>query len=51
MDFGQKIIREIDLFDFMSFFGPDFFKISGPFFDYPKLIVLIVLNYKNKLKK
>ena len=31
MVFGQKkIFREIDLFDFTSFFGLDFFKISGP---------------------
>ena len=30
MDFGQKKIREIDLFDFTSFFfGLDFFKFSG----------------------
>ena len=26
MEFGQKIFREIDLFDFTSFFGLDFFK-------------------------
>ena len=25
MDFGQKKFREIDLFDFATFFGPDFF--------------------------
>ena len=30
MEFGQKIFREIDLFDFTSFFGLDFFKFSGP---------------------
>ena len=31
MDFGQKnFFREIDLFDFTSFFGLDFFKFSGP---------------------
>ena len=30
MDFGQKKIREIDLFDFTSFFCMDFFKFSGP---------------------
>ena len=30
MEFGQKKIREIDLFDFTSFFGLDFFKFSGP---------------------
>ena len=30
MEFGQKkFFREIDLFDFMSFFGLDFFKFSG----------------------
>ena len=29
MDFGQRIFREIDFFDFMSFFGVDFFKLSG----------------------
>ena len=29
MDFSQKLIREIDLFDFMSFFYLDFFKYSG----------------------
>ena len=26
----KKIFREIDLFDFTSFFGVDFFKFSGP---------------------
>ena len=26
----KKIFREIDLFDFTSFFGQDFFKFSGP---------------------
>ena len=31
MDFGQKrFFRDIDLFDFTSFFGLDFFKFSGP---------------------
>ena len=30
MEFGQKIFLEIDLFDFMSFFGLDYFKFSGP---------------------
>ena len=30
MEFGQKKFREIDLFDFTSFFGLDFFKFSGP---------------------
>ena len=30
MDFGQKEFREIDLFDFTSFFSLDFFKFSGP---------------------
>ena len=30
MEFGQKKIREIDLFDFTRFFGLDFFKSSGP---------------------
>ena len=31
MEFGQKnFFREIDLFDFTSFFGLDFFKFSGP---------------------
>ena len=29
MEFGQKNFREIDLFDFTSFFGLDFFKFSG----------------------
>ena len=34
MEFGQKkFFREIDLFDFMSFFGPDFFAFSGPLYD------------------
>ena len=32
MAFVKKIFfREIDLFDFTSFFGPDFFKFSVPF--------------------
>ena len=30
MDLDQKNFREIDLFDFTSFFGLDFFKFSGP---------------------
>ena len=30
MDFGQKNIRDIDLFHSTSFFGQDFFKFSGP---------------------
>ena len=30
MEFGQKKSREIDLFDFTSFFGLDFFKFFGP---------------------
>ena len=30
MEFGQKKNHEIDLFDFMSFFGLDFFKFSSP---------------------
>ena len=30
MKFSQKFFREIDLFDFTSFFGLDFFKFSGP---------------------
>ena len=30
MKFVQKFFREIDLFDFTSFFGLDFFKFSGP---------------------
>ena len=33
MGFGQNIFREIDLFDFTSFFGLDFFKFSGPLCD------------------
>ena len=28
--FGQTFFREIDLYDFMSFFSLDFFKFSGP---------------------
>ena len=28
MDLGQKFFRQIDLFDFTSFFGLDFFKFS-----------------------
>ena len=28
--FGQIFFREIDLFDFTSFFGLEFFKFSGP---------------------
>ena len=34
MEFGQKKIREIGLFDFTSFFGPDFFGFSGPLCTY-----------------
>ena len=30
MEFGQKKIREIDLFDFTNFFGLDFFFNFGP---------------------
>ena len=29
MEFGQKKVHEIDLFDFTSYFGLDFFKFSG----------------------
>ena len=32
MEFGQKKICEIDLFDFTSFFGLDVFKFSGPLY-------------------
>ena len=31
----SKKIREIDLFDFTSFFGLDFFKFSGPLWHIP----------------
>ena len=34
MEFGQKKFHEIDLFDFMSFCGLDFFKFSGPLCTY-----------------
>ena len=40
MEFVQKIFREIDLFDFTSFFGLDFFKISGLLCD-QKLMIII----------
>ena len=30
MEFGQKIFRQIDIFDFTSCFGLYFFKFSGP---------------------
>ena len=30
MENNNKKIREIDLFDFTSFFGMDFLKFSGP---------------------
>ena len=30
MEFDQKKIREIELFDFTSFFGLHFFKFCGP---------------------
>ena len=30
MEFGQKKFHEIDLFDFTSFFGLDFFNFSSP---------------------
>ena len=33
MEFGQKTFREIDLFDFTSLFGLDFFKFSAPLCD------------------
>ena len=29
MEFGHKNFRQIDLFDFMIFFGLEFFKFSG----------------------
>ena len=47
MEFGQKIFREIDLFDFTSFFGLDFFKFSGPLWageKSTKLKILVLLN-------
>ena len=43
MEFGQKKIREIDLFDFTSFFGLDFFKFSGTLWD----IILSLEKYGN----
>ena len=33
MEFGQIFFREIDLFDFTSFFGLDLFKFSGPLWE------------------
>ena len=53
MEFGRIFFREIDLIDFMSFFGVDFFKFSGPFcvgllFDLTKKFFLLlqeVLDY------
>ena len=51
---GKKIFRNIDLFDFTSFFGLDFFKFSGPLckdltnltdmnLQHPELIPLIMM--------
>ena len=34
MEFYQKILREIDLFDFTSFFSLDFLKFSYPALKY-----------------
>ena len=36
---GKKKIREIDLFDFTSFFGQDFFKFSGLLWYYLQYLV------------
>ena len=41
MEFGQEKIREIDLFDFMSFFGLDFFLFSGPLWE----VIFLFLFY------
>ena len=41
MEFGQKKFREIDLFDFMKFFGLDFCKFSGPLCIYIQQILYV----------
>ena len=47
MEFGQKnLFREIDLFDFTSFFGLDFFKFSGPLWTSFSKIPVIVQCWK-----
>ena len=37
MEFDQDNFSEIDLFDFTTFFGLDFFKFSGPLCPYCEL--------------
>ena len=39
VELAQKNFREIDLFDFTSFFGLDFFKFSGPLCVYKLLYI------------
>ena len=41
MEFDQKFFREIDLFDFTTFFGLDFFKIFWPTVKYWLLFTVI----------
>ena len=43
--------REIDLFDFTSFFGLDFFKFSGLLWKKATYIRTFVWYYSNRLKK
>ena len=60
MDFFQKCFREIDLFDFTSFLGLDFFKFSGHHCvifidDFDKFLIVLQsenskCHYENLLK-
>ena len=43
----KKIFCEIDLFDFTSFFGLDFFKFSGPLCKYLPIRFMIFKNVRS----
>ena len=48
MEFGQKKILEIDLFDFTSFFDLDFFKFSGPHSNYCSILICFLDTHRKR---
>ena len=44
MEFVQKKNPEIDLFDFTSFFGLDFFKFSGPLYEFIPIALKVFIT-------
>ena len=51
MEFGQDNFREIDLFDFTSFFGLDFFKFSVLLWIFRYTLLWKIIKYVKKFKK